>query len=319
MTSLYEKYLKYNNYMQNGGNYKRYITKNIKLINPNIDNRNTLDANSSNALQNQNKIHNWNYLKDIENQTFKLETINLNDADGTQYYNLKHNNLCLTQDDNLTGNTKQFHLTTCDVSKQTQKLQIKEIANNNILFIDPTDTTKCLDTGGPNNKLHTWECNPAIKNQQFKIIPNFKNNDNNENHIIPVLQELISHYLPINGEECDENMPLAIFIQAAEMSEINISKTFSSIWCPLIYKALELAGENIPEEWTKYKNTDPTKQHKFLSLATKLSKVNGWAKFTMYILTKFNDNVNKGNDKDKEEDVLYKLAEDIRKNIDEYC
>ena len=66
-----------------------------------------------------------------------------------------------------------------------------------------------------------------------------------------------------------------------------IQQTYSNIFCPLIWKALLVAGYDVPGNWIKYYVThDEDKQRYFNDLVKFLAAVPGWADYTVYILSK---------------------------------
>jgi len=182
--------------------------------------------------------------------------------------------------------------------------------NNNIIFNNPCKN-KTIDWSPRLKILHGWEQMPNNVNQIFKIIPYFKNNDNNDNHIIPKLQNLILTYIDrnININTVDdyytilfdpkfrEKKPQQI---AQEIISINSqssdSSTKSAYWCPLIYNALKIGGINVIDEWTKFKIV-LDKEQEFNELSRLLASIPGWIDYTMYILTELDHTkTNIGND-----------------------
>lgn len=71
----------------------------------------------------------------------------------------------------------------------------------------------------------------------------------------------------------------------------------SNIWCPLIWKALYLAGYDIPQSF--FSNDilplNESSISQFDELCLKLSQVHGWTNYAIYCLLNFNDKLENHN------------------------
>ena len=127
----------------------------------------------------------------------------------------------------------------------------------------------------------------------FRIMRNFVNNDNNGNHIKPHLQNVIMQI----GFQCDLIHEVTTFHNPHRHP-----KTLSSIFCPLIYNALRIAGVAVPNTWVRYKGTwkkemngdkkepqtedNPQIQDRFQQLSQRFAAITNWRKIATYILTR---------------------------------
>lgn len=148
--------------------------------------------------------------------------------------------------------------------------------------------------------------------------PPLENVDNrNSGHIVPRIQNLILYYPSVKDESLGMS---ASFLIAQRFSEIAIeekyihmSETQSSVWCPLIWRALEYANMIRPSDYSKL----DTKRHVTEQLedslhkhATKLSIVQGWPNYAMKILQ--TEGIPKFRN-DFENEFIQNLAEDFAK------
>ena len=101
-------------------------------------------------------------------------------------------------------------------------------------------------------------------------------------HIIAYIQNLVLSY---NLDKNNIRRPQEIAAEASiewQGKTNNWGSTSSSIWCPLIWKALALSGMNIPHRWICFPIKD--KIDNFDALAKELSQIPGWARYAEHIL-----------------------------------
>jgi hypothetical protein len=306
--AFYDKYLKYKNkYIslkkhmlnQNGG---MLLNTPVKIYNEfSNTNLETAFGNEIPLLFVKNTLNN-------PNQIFTLEKNNNN-------YKIKHNNRCVKT--NGVHNADRYTLDTCNSNNQ-QLFNLNKIGTN-YMIQNVNNPDMCMDSNY-GQYAHNWNCDINNQNQQFKITHNFKNNDTNGSHIIPQLQNLILAYSNANTFEeyfmsmHDLSTTIGIAMTFANKYFYRIEGTFSIIFCPLIYNALNLGGVAIPHSWTifheppppppdraKFENAELFKvdsQEYFQDCSLRLSRVPGWIRYATYILTELViDDINKyGND-----------------------
>ncbi len=145
-------------------------------------------------------------------------------------------------------------------------------------------------------------------NRKWRSVSNLK-----YGHIFNKMQILILSYkYPDEVNEIGRQLCLVERIATmCVMEHEKQLKTQSEYWCPLIMEALKISGYNIPIKWTNIKS-DPIIQ----KYAIELSNVNGWAKYSFYLLdtyeTKLKSIPNNFNDQ------MYQLSDSWADRIAKY-
>lgn len=263
-----KKYLELKN--QKGGSIDDYVGKEVKIGNENHwrEGQKVLDYNEEEVMIKDHRI-------DTNKQQFII------DKNGDHYkFRDKNTNNCLTSRGN--NNDDKFYMNECNNSNIYQNFDIKETLDNNRYLFNLSGNNKCLDTSYARS-FHLWDCWRDNANQQINIFPNINNNDDNYNHIIPHIQNLILSYIPAGGDRFDPGSPMAI-AERASLMHGNLGGTQSAIWCPLIFNALKKAGYNFWQGWTTY--NDASKQAEFETLSEELSRIPGWANYALRVLQK---------------------------------
>lgn len=150
--------------------------------------------------------------------------------------------------------------------------------------------------------------NIVLQNESKKIklhlrIQNALNIDNKDirgdGHINTEIQNIIQHYANgvkitrLDEYELNNAQTKKIFTDAAIFN--GQEQIYSIIFVPLIWKAIQLCGYNVPNEWTLYKKADKQNQmsqDRFNDLATRLSRINGFAEYALYCILDYNYNYN---------------------------
>jgi hypothetical protein len=116
-----------------------------------------------------------------------------------------------------------------------------------------------------------------------------KNIDNGKNHIKPAIQNII---LKFGNIDIDFGISEAemIAIKVSQLLNLtNIGKTQSFIWVPLIWKALNYSGYDVPPEWFKIDLGNDEYYYKFNEFVKKLANISGWADYAIEVLISDND------------------------------
>ncbi|ADO67250.1 hypothetical protein crov217 [Cafeteria roenbergensis virus] len=115
-------------------------------------------------------------------------------------------------------------------------------------------------------------------------LENIKSIDNQQSgHIKPPLQNVILNF----GPKIISTITKAELIAQA-VSELNpdgLKSTQSRVWVPLIWKALNLSGYNVPPHWLKLHLEKDKDYHTFNIKAKELSELKGWSEYAMAVLT----------------------------------
>ena len=97
---------------------------------------------------------------------------------------------------------------------------------------------------------------------------------------------------------------------ASSVSLLNpdgIAKTQSKVWVPLIWKALNYSGYDVPPEWIKVDlGNDNEKYRQFNEYVKELSNLSGWTEYAMHVL------LNAGNEQFKEYDNTFESEKVIK-------
>lgn len=226
------------------------------------------------------------------NNSVPTQTLLINKVEGEDNsYMIKDvENNCITAENELAENA--FRPCT---GLESQKYIVKEHQGNYKFIISPKNNSELCMSNLVNEMglLKNLPCYyPDL--QAMTISENFKNNDNEHNHIKPFLQNLILSYIPREMDITDwvsmlmspEDIPFRIANSASEMHG-NLLDTQSAIWCPLIYNALKLSWIPVPLNWCLYDSIDGAKQETFNLLSQQLSQVKGWNIYAKYILLNY--------------------------------
>jgi hypothetical protein len=145
-----------------------------------------------------------------------------------------------------------------------------------------------------NNKLRIPlnKSDYKLKVEKNNVLVNdiITNIDDGNNHIKPALQNIILHFgklTDIGITEAEIIAQKSINIKNETLKD-STSKTHSDIWVPLIWKALNYAGYDIPPKWFKIDLNDD-KSLQFNSLVKKLASISGWADYAINVLINDND------------------------------
>ena len=125
-----------------------------------------------------------------------------------------------------------------------------------------------------------------------------KNIDDGKNHIKPAIQNII---LKFGNIDTDFGISKAEMI-AGKVSQLlnstNIEKTQSDVWVPLIWKALNYSGYDIPPEWFKIDLGNDEYYDKFNKFVKELANIPGWADYAVEVLISDNDSSYTNTDND---------------------
>ena len=134
-------------------------------------------------------------------------------------------------------------------------------------------------------------------NLRLQNAPNIDNKDiHGDGHINSEIQNIIQHYANgvkitrLDDYEINNAQTKKIFTDAAVFN--GQERTYSIIFVPLIWKALQLSGYSVPNEWTLYKKADKQNQiaqDRFNDLATRLSRINGFAEYALFCVFDYRD------------------------------
>jgi hypothetical protein len=301
----------YNNLKQTGGNINDFLNRNIRIFNASTNSYIDLDSTTPNIMMSNKRPG--------DSQVLRLQHVREN------LYRITNitNTHCITSN----GNNREdsFSLQVCDPGSTNQIFRIEEI--NDIYYIHNTSNEYCMDANwGNNRKLLSWNCDVTNDNQKFIITLNFKHNDDDHNHIIPELQNLILAFDAttsdleehvMNSFNLEQDKAISISYQIVYRINPGFEKyghTQSAIWCPLIYRALQLAGVPVPESWTIFHAKTREDQEIFQDSAIRLSEIDGWARYALYILTelKYRPTPEKKLPPDSTHERIFKLMISIR-------
>ena len=128
--------------------------------------------------------------------------------------------------------------------------------------------------------------------------------DNNDGHIKPAIQNIVLKFGPINvvskGEEIAELV--------SGINTAGTGGTQSAVWVPLIWKALNYAGYDVPPEW--FNNVNVTDVNMFNKLVKELSSLPGWAEYAVYVLINSGTIVFNNDDNDFFSDIVVNKAQE---------
>jgi hypothetical protein len=186
--------------------------------------------------------------------------------------------------------------------------------NISVIYFDRHDV-KCPDNSvlnsvklrrkfprsGPSDEQFRFEY--KCGNTGFIADPNnfYQNSNNVDNkingHIKPHIQSLILYYglfkknsdlniiISYGGELASNLTPRIQEHVVSADADYVWRDTQSDSWCPLIWKALQLSGKRIKDEWTIFIPA----QHLIVDLAPQFSQMRGWVDYADYILTTYED------------------------------
>ncbi len=280
----------------NGGNLDELNNNDIKILNQDK----VVHSTGSTADYKPNFIM-WNNQLNNNNQIFKLEKKKEN-------YRFKSTNIpnnCITSMGTYENSLYQAH--ECNENDMNQQFKLNDLGGNNYMIQHMNNHELCMNSNllAHPQWLHikSTKCNSEDNQQRFKITSNFKNNDNNEWHIIPALQNLILAY--INGDTLEEfygsmcGLSTAIGIaNTFGFRYHGIIETYSFLFCPLIYNALHLGGVAVPHSWTIF-DGPAEDQELFQDYSLRLSRIPGWIRYATYILTQYDYKNNLNNEFDE--------------------
>jgi hypothetical protein len=187
--------------------------------------------------------------------------------------------------------------------------------NMSIVFFDRHDI-KCPDNSvlnsvklrrqfprsGPSDDKFRFEykCgHTSFASDPHNFYQNSNNVDNKINgHIKSHIQSLILYYgkfkkvpelgdiITSHGGELATNLVERIkdYVKS-QGAEYVWRGTQSDSWCPIIWKALQLSGKRIKDEWTRFVPA----QHLIDEVALEFSRMPGWIDYAHYILTDYQD------------------------------
>lgn len=142
-----------------------------------------------------------------------------------------------------------------------------------------------------NNPLN--KSNYKLKTEKGNLFEQFVSNsiDDGKSHIKATLQNVILNF----GKNTGFGIPDAQLVaqKASLLNTSNLGNTQSSIWCPLIWKALNYNGYDVPPEWFEVKNVD---NRMFNSYVKELSNIKGWAEYAMQVLSQGGNQTFSSND-----------------------
>jgi hypothetical protein len=165
---------------------------------------------------------------------------------------------------------------------------------------------KALENNNLKIKLNRSDYKINVENENFKNDVQ-KNIDGDNGHIKAALQNIILLYGDIDP---DFGITQGEII-AGSVAELNYDATTQSkVWCPLIWKALNLANYDVPREWYQVKLKDAD-YAKFNSKIIELANLPGWAKYAVEVLTSDNDNYNE-NDNSFESQIVITKANNYK-------
>ena len=236
-----------------------------------------------------NKIINYEYLKlIIQNKGYdfslfeNLSMKNLNDlgiyCNKSPYSFL---NLCMNNNNNKLSSKFTF----CPLADYQSGFYFdnKNLSNiSAILSPDDLDSAiKILEENKLINKLNNTNFKLEIETDLFK---NAVSNsiDSNNGHILPHLQNIILDDYFV----ADMDPIVQIIAGNASLIEPDmLTDTQSKIWCPLIWKALNYAGYDVPPEYFINLNFDDDQKYiNFNNYVKELSKITGWVNYAVLIL-----------------------------------
>jgi hypothetical protein len=165
---------------------------------------------------------------------------------------------------------------------------------------------KALENNNLKIKLNRSDYKINVENENFKNDAE-KNIDGVYGHIKAALQNIILLYGDIDPD---------FGITQGEIIADSVSKlnpdapTQSKVWCPLIWKALNLANYDVPRYWYQVELKDAD-YATFNNKVIELAKLPGWAKYAVEVLTSDNYNYNE-NDNSFESQIVITKANNYK-------
>jgi hypothetical protein len=126
----------------------------------------------------------------------------------------------------------------------------------------------------------------TTETNKFKIIL-MKNIDDGKHHIKATLQNIILTF----GSTDILNMTIAeqIAHKVAYLNPKGTGVTQSNVWVPLIWKALNYLGFDVPPEWIEVKLNNNEDYIKFNDAVKQLASIPGWGDYAFNILSTDNE------------------------------
>ncbi len=154
-----------------------------------------------------------------------------------------------------------------------------------------------------NNPLN--KSNYKLKTEKGNLFEQFVSNsiDDGKSHIKATLQNVILNF----GKNTGFGIPEAQLVaqKASLLNTNNLGNTQSSIWCPLIWKALNYNGYDVPPEWLEVKNVD---NRMFNAYVKDLSNIKGWTEYAMEVLSQGGNQTFSSNDNSFESQKVKQLT-----------
>jgi len=128
-------------------------------------------------------------------------------------------------------------------------------------------------------------------------------------HIKSALQNVILKFGPIDilGFGLPEAQRIAGNVSG--LNPAGTEGTQSAVWCPLIWKALNYSGYDVPPEWFVVKLKSDKDYEKFNDLVKELARIEGWTEYALEVLTKAGDEEFADRDNDFDSDKVNELSE----------
>jgi len=115
-----------------------------------------------------------------------------------------------------------------------------------------------------------------------------ENIDNYYNHIKSAIQNIILKFGNINKSGISKAEMIARKVSLL-LNPTDIRKTQSDLWAPLIWKALNYSGYDVPPQWFKIDLDNDEYYYKFNEFVKELANIPGWADYAVEVLISDND------------------------------